>query len=61
MTLKTQPKVALISGITGQYGSYHAEFLLEKSYIVHGTLINNLMRIVHSCTGYVKRVVWKQY
>jgi GDPmannose 4,6-dehydratase len=29
-------KVALITGITGQDGSYLAEFLLEKSYQVHG-------------------------
>jgi len=29
-------KVALIAGITGQDGSYLAEFLLEKGYIVHG-------------------------
>ena len=28
--------VALISGITGQDGSYLAEFLLEKGYEVHG-------------------------
>ena len=33
---KTAPKVALITGITGQDGSYLAEFLLEKGYIVHG-------------------------
>ncbi|MBK7051503.1 MAG: GDP-mannose 4,6-dehydratase [Rhodoferax sp.] len=32
----TTPKVALITGITGQDGSYLAEFLLEKGYIVHG-------------------------
>jgi GDPmannose 4,6-dehydratase len=32
----THPKVALITGITGQDGSYLAEFLLEKGYIVHG-------------------------
>jgi len=32
----TQAKVALITGITGQDGSYLAEFLLEKGYIVHG-------------------------
>jgi GDPmannose 4,6-dehydratase len=32
----SQPKVALISGITGQDGSYLAEFLLDKGYIVHG-------------------------
>jgi GDPmannose 4,6-dehydratase len=34
--LKTVPKVALITGITGQDGSYLAEFLLEKGYTVHG-------------------------
>ena len=32
----SQPKVALITGVTGQDGSYLAEFLLEKGYIVHG-------------------------
>lgn len=32
----TQTKVALITGITGQDGSYLAEFLLQKGYIVHG-------------------------
>lgn len=31
-----QSKVALITGVTGQDGSYLAEFLLEKGYIVHG-------------------------
>jgi len=31
-----KPKVALITGITGQDGAYLAEFLLEKNYIVHG-------------------------
>jgi GDPmannose 4,6-dehydratase len=30
------PKVAFITGITGQDGSYLAEMLLEKGYIVHG-------------------------
>ena len=29
-------KIALIFGITGQDGSYLAEFLLKKNYIVHG-------------------------
>jgi len=33
---KTTKKIALITGITGQDGSYLAEFLLEKGYIVHG-------------------------
>jgi len=32
----TQPKKALITGITGQDGSYLAEFLLGKGYEVHG-------------------------
>ena len=32
----TSHKVALISGVTGQDGSYLAEFLLKKGYIVHG-------------------------
>ena len=31
-----KPKVALITGVTGQDGSYLAELLLEKGYIVHG-------------------------
>ena len=34
-------KVALITGITGQDGSYLAEFLLEKGYQVFGTLKRN--------------------
>ena len=29
-------KIALITGITGQDGSYLSEFLLSKGYIVHG-------------------------
>ena len=29
-------KIALITGVTGQDGSYLAEFLLNKDYIVHG-------------------------
>ncbi|OIQ72607.1 GDP-mannose 4,6-dehydratase [mine drainage metagenome] len=47
-------KTALITGITGQDGSYLAEFLLGKGYIVHGikrraslfTDTSNLVRIV---------------
>ena len=31
-------KVALISGITGQDGSFLAEFLIDKGYEVHGIL-----------------------
>lgn len=44
-------KKALITGITGQDGSYLAEFLLEKGYEVHGLVrrasISNTARIDH--------------
>lgn len=44
-------KVALITGITGQDGSFLAEFLLEKGYEVHGITrrasISNTARIDH--------------
>ena len=43
--------IALITGITGQDGSYLAEFLLEKGYEVHGLVrrhsISNTARIDH--------------
>lgn len=45
------PKVALITGITGQDGSYLAELLLEKGYVVHGikrrSSLFNTQRIDH--------------
>ncbi len=51
MTQQNQPKVALITGITGQDGSYLAEFLLEQGYIVHGikrrASLFNTQRIDH--------------
>ena len=31
-------KIALITGITGQDGSFLAEFLIEKGYEVHGIM-----------------------
>ena len=44
-------KKALITGITGQDGSYLAEFLLEKGYEVHGLIrrasVSNTQRIDH--------------
>ena len=44
-------KVALITGINGQDGSYLAEFLLEKEYDVHGLIrrasISNTKKIDH--------------
>jgi len=33
---RDQPKIALITGVTGQDGAYLAELLLEKGYVVHG-------------------------
>ena len=36
MALMSDSKLALITGITGQDGSYLAELLLEKGYTVHG-------------------------
>jgi len=36
MTDLQKQKVALITGVTGQDGSYLAEFLLKKGYMVHG-------------------------
>jgi GDPmannose 4,6-dehydratase len=46
-----EQKVALITGITGQDGSYLAEFLLKKGYVVHGikrrTSLFNTDRIDH--------------
>ena len=38
---KQESKIALITGINGQDGSYLAEFLLEKGYEVHVTLKRN--------------------
>lgn len=47
-------KKALITGITGQDGSYLAEFLLEKGYEVHGIIrrasVSNTARIEHLIT-----------
>lgn len=48
-------KKALITGITGQDGSFLAEFLLEKGYDVHGIIrrasISNTARIDHLIEG----------
>ncbi len=38
MTINSNKKVALITGITGQDGSYLTELLLEKGYEVHGII-----------------------
>ena len=47
----SKPKVALITGVTGQDGAYLSEFLLKKGYQVHGvkrrTSLFNTQRIDH--------------
>lgn len=49
--MKNGKKTALITGISGQDGSYLAEFLLKKGYIVHGLVRRastfNIERIKH--------------
>ncbi|MDE3032521.1 MAG: GDP-mannose 4,6-dehydratase [Acidobacteriota bacterium] len=57
----TAPRVALITGITGQDGSYLAELLLSKGYAVHGMMrrastfnterIDHLYRDVHESSN----------
>jgi len=51
ITTNNNKKVALISGITGQDGSYLTEFLISKGYVVHGILRRsssfNTSRIEH--------------
>lgn len=60
-------KIALITGVTGQDGSYLAELLLEKGYEVHGMVrrssterrerIEHLIRIlILSCTMETLRI-----
>ena len=48
-------KIALMTGVTGQDGSYLAEFLLQKGYVVHGvkrrTSLFNTARIDHLFDG----------
>ena len=39
-------KVALITGVTGQDGSYLAEFLLQKGYIVHARVRHQMTQVV---------------
>jgi len=49
--MKTENKIALITGVTGQDGAYLAEFLINKGYEVHGikrrTSLFNTDRIDH--------------
>ena len=47
-------KVALITGVTGQDGSYLAELLLEKGYLVHGIKEELLRLILKELIIYIK-------
>ena len=55
----TKKKIAFITGITGQDGSYLAELLLAKNYIVHGlirrTSVLNIDRIQNIINFYEKK------
>ena len=53
--MKKQKKTALILGVTGQDGSFMAELLLKKNYIVHGLIrksatgnLKNISKIIKS-------------
>ena len=54
-------KVALIFGITGQDGSYLAELLLKKNYIVHGikrrSSSTNTSRVDHIYQIHMKKII----
>lgn len=58
-------KIAFITGITGQDGSYLAEYLINKNYIVHGlrrrTSTSNLRNINHLITEKNKNIFYLHY
>ena len=53
---------ALITGITGQDGSYLAELLLDKGYEVHGLVrrssTETFQRILHVRDGIARTAAW---
>ena len=51
-----QAKVALITGITGQDGSYLAELLLEKGYEVHGIVRGSSLINTHRIDHIYKQI-----
>ena len=63
----SKAKTALITGITGQDGSYLAELLVEKGYHVHGiirrssqvntNLIHNLIEMKNQTTSHFTMVI----
>lgn len=51
-----EPRRALITGVTGQDGSYLAEFLLERGYEVHGMVRRASTEGAHRLTGIRDRI-----
>ena len=47
-------KVALITGVTGQDGSYLVEFLLTKGYVVHGAKRRSSVLILKELIIYIR-------
>ncbi len=66
--MNSMNKKVLITGITGQDGSYLAEFLLSKGYDVHGMIrrastfntarIDNIYNDPHELWGKIKASLW---
>jgi GDPmannose 4,6-dehydratase len=52
--MKDSDKIALITGITGQDGSYLSELLLEKGYTVHG-IVRRTSNMVRSRIEHLQR------
>jgi GDP-D-mannose dehydratase len=46
MSAAPKRKVAFLTGVTGQDGSYLSEMLLEKGYEVHGTTVFCALKLV---------------
>lgn len=47
-------KKALITGVTGQDGSYLSEFLLEKGYEVHGIIRRSSVDYIGTPSAFIK-------
>lgn len=54
------PKVALITGITGQDGAYLTQLLLDKGYIVHGMVRRSSTENFERLTGLLDKIVLHQ-
>ena len=52
-------KIALITGVTGQDGSYLSEFLLEKGYEVHGIKEDQVVLILQGLIIYIRILMKK--